>query len=318
MISFALLMDLIVAVQEIETHNRTRSNNNTNMFYNTMVREDIIKLFGTDRNKECGLKISPTFPKDPVGECITYPADNSIQAHAACYDLWTYIPKPKQYINKVLSVGGVFGHYSLMSKADYIMLDFVFRGHRNLKNVVEFGTALGTTTLYLGMVSRMRGGQTTTYDYFKTDCRTTEVKRGWLDNMHFKQADLLSTREVCVQRENLELAGHCTPCDMNIAKDVYKAELLLVDNGEKIREASLFAKYLPVGGVVMVHDHCGPYGEPYESILPRHGFIAKYGDFSSIVESCLRVWERVKEGEGRPNPFTAQPTDKCYPIGYRD
>jgi hypothetical protein len=77
------------------------------------------------------------------------------------------------------------------------------------------------------------------------------------------------------------------PCSADVARDVAGADVFLVDNGEKIREASLYAKYLRRGGVIMVHDHCGPWGEAYEDLLPPFGFKPEYGPFASAPAFAL-------------------------------
>lgn len=198
------------------------------------------------------------------------------------------------------------------------MLDFVFAAHAEAANIVEFGTALGVTSLYLGMVARMRGGELVTYDYLNslagwaTDCRIPSVRKAWLDNMHFKQDDLLATRQACKTRGPEELAGTCVPCSADVARDVAGADVFLVDNGDKIREASLYAKYLRRGAVIMVHDHCGPWGEAYEALLPPFGFKPMYGPFASHIGSCLRIWVRTS-GDVLPPP--AKRGEACVLFG---
>jgi hypothetical protein len=66
--------------------------------------------------------------------------------------------------NKIYGVGGMFakhhvtGHMgkgALMSKADYIILDFVFGAHQEAANILEFCTALGVTSLCLQIWRRL-------------------------------------------------------------------------------------------------------------------------------------------------------------------
>jgi hypothetical protein len=294
---------------------RPAQNTTSNLLFNRLSRETPALLFSPQRNKECAVRISPTWPKVDDSTCFTGETNNFIQMHAACYDMWERLPTLNVYSNKIYGVGGVFGHMgkgALMSKADYIILDFVFGAHQEAANILEFGTALGVTSLYLGMVARMRGGQLVTYDYLDTDCRSASVKKGWLDNMHFKQDDLLATRAACKTRGPEELAGTCVPCSASVARDVAGADVFLVDNGEKIREASLYAKYLRRGGVIMVHDHCGPWGEAYEDLLPPFGFKPVYGPFASHIGSCLRAWVRTA-GDVLPPP--TQRGEACHLFG---
>jgi hypothetical protein len=77
---------------------------------------------------------------------------------AACYDMWERLPTLNVYSNKIYGVGGVFGHMgkgALMSKADYIILDFVFGAHQEAANILEFCTALGVTSLCLQIWRRL-------------------------------------------------------------------------------------------------------------------------------------------------------------------
>ena len=296
-------------------------NTTSNMLFNRLSRETPALLFSPELNKECASRISSTWPKVDDGACFTGTTNNFVQMHPACYDMWERLPTLNVYSNKVHGTGGVFGHVgkgALMSKSDYVMLDFVFAAHAEAANIVEFGTALGVTSLYLGMVARMRGGELVTYDYLNslagwaTDCRIPSVRKAWLDNMHFKQDDLLATRQACKTRGPEELAGTCVPCSADVARDVAGADVFLVDNGDKIREASLYAKYLRRGAVIMVHDHCGPWGEAYEALLPPFGFKPMYGPFASHIGSCLRIWVRTS-GDVLPPP--AKRGEACVLFG---
>lgn len=78
----------------------------------------------------------------------------------------------------------------MIGYADTMMWEFVFARHKQHRNMAELGTMTGGTSLYFGMAARTRGGRFDTFD--RSDNRVSEVKMGWLDNMHFHIQDILT------------------------------------------------------------------------------------------------------------------------------
>lgn len=84
-------------------------------------------------------------------------------------------------------------------------------------------------------------------------------------------------------------------------------QIALFDNGDKIRETNCYARYLPVGSVLLLHDweHLDlpkPHWEmtySYVSVeLEARGFRKAYFDFAEHIGSSTRVFIRENEGIG--------------------
>ena len=77
----------------------------------------------------------------------------------------------------------------MIGHADTMMWEFVFARHKH-RHMAELGTMTGGTSLYFGMTANVRGGEFHTFD--RSDNRVSEVKQGWLPNMHFHIQDILT------------------------------------------------------------------------------------------------------------------------------
>jgi len=121
--------------------------------------------------------------------------------------------------------------------ADLMMLDFAFTGHPNLKNIVEFGTYFGVTSLYLGLMSRIRAGHFKTFDI--SEKRHHLVSGAWLSNMEYIEVNLLTM-----------------PIDERIITTVGQDNtLFFFDNGDKTTECNRFLQYVQKGkNVLCTHD----------------------------------------------------------------
>ena len=303
-------------VQLHASYNRS----NTNQMDSLYDRAAHFDLFDVSLDAKCTAAVYGEVDKLT---CSSRTDGRLLQVHPACWDFWTSTPDVLLRMSQINGAGGIFGlvaQGSLMSEVDYVALNFILAANPETSgNIVEFGTASGLTTLYLGVAAKLRGIMLITYDYIDVDCRDERVKTVWLDNMHFKQADILSTRESCPQRGSLQREGGCTPCSASVAEDVASASMLFVDNGEKIHEASMYAKYLNLGSVIVVHDHCGSqFTEPYEYTLKKFGFHAKYGDYFAAMGSCVRAWVRVSFGGANQPEVPPQNEHKlCNDLGWQ-
>jgi len=75
---------------------------------------------------------------------------------------------------------------------DIMMLDFALSAHQNLKNIVEFGTLVGITSMYLGTIAKIRGGNLITFDI--QEHRHQEIKNNWPKHMKYYLTDLMKAR----------------------------------------------------------------------------------------------------------------------------
>jgi hypothetical protein len=84
-------------------------------------------------------------------------------------------------------------------------------------------------------------------------------------------------------------------------------QIALFDNGDKIRETNCYARYLPVGSVLLLHDweHLDlpkPHWEMTYSYvsteLELRGFRKAYFDFAEHIGSSTRAFIRESEGVG--------------------
>jgi len=123
---------------------------------------------------------------------------------------------------------------------DLMMLDFAFSAHKELQNIVEFGTYVGVTSLYLGLITRVRGGSVKTFDI--SDHRHGVVQNAWLPNMEHILTNLLETPP---RPEVIKAASQ-------------EKTLYFFDNGDKPYECNRFIEYVAKAkkpsNVICTHD----------------------------------------------------------------
>ncbi|KAJ3040487.1 hypothetical protein HK097_002549 [Rhizophlyctis rosea] len=261
-------------------------------------------IIPSENMEECKRLISETFPKSQYGSpCWTYDGgiieDSLLALHPRCSHLWLYTPSLQQFTNLNSGGRGILGFDStgiLFSTADYVVLNFALVANPTFKTLVEFGTAGGVTSLFLGVVAKSRNGTFVTFDYTGSDCRVGGVKDAWIEGvMVMMNDDILATLEECPNRSEGERTLQCHPCSYNATVAVSKADFLLIDNGDKLREASLYAPYLPLNSVIAVHDHYGEVND-YSNLFGKVGYDPVYHMFATAMGSHLRVWKRTREG----------------------
>ena len=125
----------------------------------------------------------------------------------------------------------------LMRHADWLFLDTVLASKPEWVNIVETGTFYGLTTLYLGVIAKVRGGQVHTFD--NVDQRKREIVMAWPDCVHFDCESVLDD----ARRE--------------VVRWVSKPHTFaFFDDGNKMAEAYTYGKRLEIGSGFVVHD-CG-------------------------------------------------------------
>ena len=124
-----------------------------------------------------------------------------------------------------------------ISHMDWIFLDLVLAAHPHWTNLVETGTSYGLTSLYLGTVAKLRGGELHTFDI--RDQRRSRVLAAWPDCTYFHPGDILAeTSDELVSQIGKPLT------------------FVFFDNGEKLTELNMYAGHLTAGSGFIVHD-CG-------------------------------------------------------------
>ena len=155
---------------------------------------------------------------------------------------------------------------------DIFFFDYVVAKHNQFKEFIELGTFGGVTSLYLGMMARLRGVKFYTFD--NIDRRIECIKNNWLDNMFFMKEDVLISANEKVINE--------------IEKE---SVLLFIDNGNKIKEFNLYVPYLKINSVVLVHDWNEEIRESdIIENLKKYNFISFHNDTAENLQSSCRGW----------------------------
>ena len=140
----------------------------------------------------------------------------------------------------------------LMRHADWMFLDRVLASKPEWTNLVETGTFYGLTSLYLGVIAKLRGGQLHTFD--NIDQRKREIVEAWPDCVHFDHEDILEASKGEVMRW------------------LHKPyTFAFFDNGHKAGEVCMYAKWLTVGSGFIVHD-CGLEWEERDILYPLKAY----------------------------------------------
>ncbi len=127
-----------------------------------------------------------------------------------------------------------------VSAVDIGFLNELFVRHPEWRLVIELGTWSGITAMLLGLVMRCRGGRCVSIN--KNDVRLPAVQTAWLDNMEFRDADLLPEGG----------GGHPM-----VGQLIHASEhpcCLICDNGDKPKEVELYQGCLRAGDGLIVHD----------------------------------------------------------------
>jgi predicted O-methyltransferase YrrM len=170
----------------------------------------------------------------------------------------------------------LWGEHTGVSQADRIFFEHIFKHNQHIKNIVELGTFLGVTSLYFGMLARLRNGKLTTFDI--EDVRRDYVKKAWLPEMEFILTDVLGTPH---------------PRVVELLKQ--PNTLIFLDNGDKSGEILLYTEYNASGNIVVPHDFL-PEGKAEITVphLAKLGYKEYYHDIWTMTGSGCRCFIREK------------------------
>ena len=195
--------------------------------------------------------------------------------HPREFEKWKSMPPIREYLLLHCSGRGIFGidgNDVSWGHADRLLFELVMARH-DFSSVVEFGTWKGVTSLYLGVTAAIRGILFWTFDI--RDFRMDTVKKAWLNNMTFKETDLLT--ETPNQEVVNAISGDRT--------------LLIVDNGNKELETEKYGSFLKSGSAMIIHDwRTEVRPEVISPLLSTRGYECCYESFASHFGSSCSFW----------------------------
>ena len=217
----------------------------------------------------------------------------------ASYSSWKRMPDLCLYMNMacpsshhLLGYDNAVQNAMQLSWADIIFIDFVLASRQDIRSIVEVGTFGGVSSLYLGLISKMRGGQFHTFDI--DDQRPPRVLKGWLENMHFYEEDVLFKNP----SKSTELELNEMPKNKRLISLLKKSEkepLVVFFDSVKCLETKMYLQYLAKkpGSVFFVHDWYFEVGlDCLQETLDNHNFIPLYDQFAEHLGSAARAFHQ--------------------------
>jgi hypothetical protein len=221
-----------------------------------------------------------------------------------CYDDWRLREEDttdrflKQSVGVIDSSRGMFGvDYSMQQfgHGDHMMLDWVLDKHRDASpHMVELGTFGGITALYLGMASRLRGGDLDTFDI--NDDRSPQVKLAWLPNMMFHLGDVNAIMAVNAAHVQKSYSSSTSQQAIEVIK---RAGIVLVDHADRLNfTIKVVAPNLRRDAVILVHDFPPEFTtqEIWEDSLSTMGIVRRYSQIQHSFRSCLATFTFLDAG----------------------
>ena len=161
-----------------------------------------------------------------------------------------------------------------ISHMDWIFLDLVLAAHPHWINLVETGTCYGLTSLYLGTIAKLRGGELHTFD-LRDQC-PQRILEAWPGCVHFHRADLLSK-----------------PSDELIEHIREPHTFVFFDNGDKEAEIRTYAPFLAPGSGFVAHDYGTEWRGPVVTqVLAELGFECVMLGVAVGLETLCRAFKR--------------------------
>ena len=168
---------------------------------------------------------------------------------------------------------GVRGEKVGIGRGDLLFLDYVIsRMPDPLGAIVEFGTLHGVTTSFLAICAQMRGTYVDTVDI--EDKVYSHANKQYA---YYHIGDLLTSVYIDI-------------CDALSQHNSF----LFVDNGNKIKEVHMYARFCAPGCHMVIHDWDDEIklGD-VEQVLGENEFVARYADEAEALFSSCRCF--VKE-----------------------
>jgi len=186
-----------------------------------------------------------------------------------------FLSKPRR---KFRSMMGLKSNMVGVGRGDMLFLEHMIASMEQVSVIVELGTFGGVTSMFLGMAARLRGVPFCTFDI--QDVRVPEVKSAWLnDMMYFYQTDILSKPSEYVTQ---------------LISNPYT--FLFVDNGDKEKEANMYASYCGPNTVMVIHDWGDEVKqENVEPELLKCGFKMQHEDVAKELQSVCRCYIKGAE-----------------------
>lgn len=178
--------------------------------------------------------------------------------------------------------GGTFcGVRATQVPLDYHLWETLLNEHPDAEAILELGTAYGGFSLFLKLQAQVRGLDFLTFDIsdhskdpLSTQFGQPPVRQPtgypWLDNS-FHKVDLLndaSKVQAMIQK--------------------YGKIILFCDNGHKAKEVELYAPYVALGSLVIVHDWNSEIGA---EDIPEY-LTPLYENFCDTTSSWTRVFQK--------------------------
>lgn len=161
-----------------------------------------------------------------------------------------------------------------MRTSDLLVIEWAFHEDVSLKHFVEVGSGCGLSTLYFAQFCRMRGGYLHAFDRHRPSAKYQAL---WPLLATFHPANVLT--EELPELVAIIRRSHA---------------FVLLDNGNKPRELELYAKHVPQGSVLAVHDFQSEVERQcdWQSIVKDAGLTEYLTDECKEWHSSLRCWRR--------------------------
>lgn len=208
------------------------------------------------------------------------------------YDFWPEMPSVCIYASiDCRPTQHFLGHSNerlQMSWSDFYFIDFCLTNYPFLQDFVELGTFGGVTSLYFGMVAKMRNGTFNTFDIIEQ--RPDTVTKAWLPNMHFHQEDILYDNPTWESEEQLNFKYK----NDKVVNMIQGDNVFVFFDSIKCLEIKMYAQFLKKGSIFLTHDWGTEVDEEcIKGTLSKHKFKPLFEKLADSIGTRIRGF--VKE-----------------------